>query len=39
MRPTSVLCVPPMIPSLEPRLELKKAKAGHRAPDQQECHQ
>jgi hypothetical protein len=39
MRWTLVLRVPPLIPSLEPPLELKKAKTGHRAPDEQAHHQ
>ena len=39
IRRTLVLCVPPLIPLLEPLLELKKAKAGHQAPDEYAHHQ
>jgi hypothetical protein len=34
-----ILCVPTLIPSLKPLLELEKAETGQRAPDQQACHQ
>jgi hypothetical protein len=38
MRCKLVLCVPALIPSLKPLLELEEAEAGQRAPDEQACH-
>jgi hypothetical protein len=39
MRWKLVLRVPPLIPSLEPLLELENAEADQRAPNEQACQQ